>query len=248
VRATALLTAAWFGLFSLPLFFFSADEPDTGLGLGAAVRAGVGQLRDSLREVRRYKDIARFLIARMLYNDGLTTMFAFGGIYAAGSFGMEPEEILLYGIGLNVTAGLGAAAFAVLDDKLGPKKVIVWSLLGLILPASLMLVVRSKALFWVFGLILGLFVGPAQASSRTWLARMAPEEVRNQMFGLFALSGKLTAFIGPLLVGWLTLASGSQRVGLSSVVLLFLAGLWLLRKVPGTDQDFAKESRAGYKG
>ena len=247
VRATAFLAAAWFGLFSLPLFFFSADDPDTGLGFRDAVRAGVAQLRDSLRQVRDYKDIVRFLIARMLYNDGLTTMFAFGGIYAAGSFGMEPEEILLYGIGLNVTAGLGAAAFAVLDDRVGAKKVIVWSLWGLIVPGTLMLVVQSKALFWVFGLILGLFVGPAQASSRTWLARMAPEEVRNQMFGLFALSGKITAFIGPLLVGWLTLASGSQRVGLSSVILLFVVGLWLLRKVPGTEQGFAKASGAGYK-
>jgi UMF1 family MFS transporter len=247
VRATALLTALWFGLFSLPLFFLARDEPDTGMPLGRAMLAGLTQIRDSLRQARRYRDIGRFLLARMLYNDGLTTMFAFGGIYAAGTFGMGPEEILLYGIGLNVTAGLGAAAFAVLDDRLGPKKVIVWSLWGLMIPGTLMLVVTSKSLFWAFGLILGLFVGPAQASSRTWLARMAPEEVRNQMFGLFALSGKITAFIGPLLVGWLTLASGSQRVGLGAVILLFAAGLLLLRAVPpaAPGADFAKTSRAG---
>lgn len=245
VRATALLTAAWFLVFSLPLFFLSRDEPPTGKPLRRAARDGLAQIADSLRQVRRYRFVARFLLARMIYNDALTTLFAFGGIYAAGTFHMEPEEILLYGIGLNVTAGAGAAAFAWIDDRLGPRRVIVWSLWGLIVPGALLLLVTSKAWFWGLGLVLGLFVGPVQASSRTYLAKVAPPEARNEMFGLFALSGKITSFIGPFLVGWITLFSGSQRVGLSAVFALFALGLWLLRGVPeASPEGFAKDTEA----
>ena len=91
---------------------------------------------------------------------------------------------------------------------------------------------KSLTLFWVFGLAVGIFVGPVQASSRSYLARVAPSELRGEMFGLFALSGKLTSFIGPLLVGWLTLMSGSQRIGMSSIIGLFMLGLIGMLFVP----------------
>lgn len=232
VRATALLAAGWYLIFAIPFFLFTPDTGGGGVGLGRAAREGLGQLRESLRRVRDYRHIFRFLIARMIYNDGLATMFAFGGIYAAGTFGMSTKEVILFGIGLNVTAGIGAAAFAWLDDILGPRKTILWSLLGLIIPGTVILFAETKGVFWIFGLILGLFVGPVQASSRSYLAKTAPEEVRTQMFGLFALSGKLTTFLGPLMVGWLTLAADSQRVGMSSIMVLFFIGGLLMLRVP----------------
>ncbi|ADU61752.1 MAG: MFS transporter [Pseudodesulfovibrio sp.] len=232
VRAVMPLTALWYLVFCLPLFLLCPDAPSRGIALGRAVAEGAAQLRNSLRRVRDYRDIAVFLLARMLYNDGMTTMFAFGGIYAAGTFGMGPSQIIVFGIGLNVTAGLGAAAFAWLDDRAGPRRTIIVSLIGLIVPGVLILLVESQTLFWIFGLSLGIFVGPVQASSRSYLARVAPEAVRGEMFGLFALSGKLTSFLGPLLVGWLTLASGSQRVGMASVIVLFVLGLAGMMLVP----------------
>ncbi|MFH1914591.1 MAG: MFS transporter [Pseudomonadota bacterium] len=225
VRAVMPLTALWYLVFCLPLFLLCPDAPSKGVGLGRAVSEGLTQLRDSLRRVREYRDIAVFLLARMFYNDGLITMFAFGGIYAAGTFGMTPSQVIVFGIGLNITAGLGAVAFAWLDDRAGSRPTIIVSLIGLIVPSTCLLLVESQTWFWVFGLTLGLFVGPVQASSRTYLARLAPEAVRGEMFGLFALSGKLTSFVGPFLVGWLTLASGSQRVGMASVIVLFVLGL-----------------------
>lgn len=225
VRAVMPLTAVWYLVFCLPLFFFSPDTKATGIPLGQAVGEAFAQVRRSIREVRKYRDIALFLLARMLYNDGLTTMFAFGGIYAAATFGMSSSEVIIFGIGLNVTAGLGAAAFAWMDDRVGPRKTILASLVGLLVPGVAILFVSSKTLFWIFGLAIGIFVGPVQASSRSYLARIAPAELRTEMFGLFALSGKLTSFLGPLLVGWLTLASGSQRVGMSAVITLFALGL-----------------------
>ena len=232
VRAVMPLTAAWYLLFCLPLFLFSPDAKSTTVPLGKAVGQAFRQLRDSLGHIRDHRGVAVFLLARMLYNDGLTTMFAFGGIYAAATFGMPASEVILFGIGLNVTAGLGAAAFAWMDDRVGPRKTILASLTGLIVPGVAILLVTDKLLFWIFGLAIGIFVGPVQASSRSYLARVAPEGLRTEMFGLFALSGKLTSFMGPFLVGWLTLATGSQRVGMGAVIGLFILGLIGMLFVP----------------
>lgn len=235
VRAVMPLTALWYLVFCLPLFRWTPDHAGERLPLGRAVTQGVAQLRDSLREARRYRNVGLFLLARMFYNDGLTTMFAFGGIYAAGTFGMSASEVIVFGIGLNVTAGLGAAAFAWLDDHVGPRRTILAALAGLIVPGALILLVDSKTLFWIFGLALGIFVGPVQASSRSYLARVAPVAVRGELFGLFALSGKLTAFMGPLLVGWLTLAFHSQRAGMASVIALFVIGFAGMLLAPAAD-------------
>lgn len=232
VRATFLLVAVWYLLFSLPLFLKTPDAPRTGIGLREAIKNGWLQLKDSIQHIRAYKNILRFLIARMIFIDALATVFAFGGIYAAGTFDMTEKDVLIFGIGLNLTAGLGAALFAWIDDYLGSRQTILLSLAGLILTTSAVLVVTSSMWFWTFGLILGIFVGPAQAASRTYMGRIAPEELRNQMFGLFALSGKVTSFIGPLLVGWLTYAAGSQRIGMSVIIVLFIIGFVLMLKVP----------------
>ncbi len=238
VRATFVLVALWFALFSLPLFLVTPDRvaPDggTGPGRGAvrAVRDGLAQLVRTLRQVRRYGTIVRFLIARMLYIDGLATLFSFGGVYAAGTFDMTEQEVLGFGIALNVTAGLGAALFAWLDDRLGSKLTILLSLAGLLATGVPILLVHSEALFWSLGIALGTFVGPAQAASRSYLAHAAPAELRTQMFGLYALSGKATAFAGPLLVGWLTVLSGSQRVGMSVIMVFLALGGLLMLTVP----------------
>lgn len=236
VRATLILSALWYLFFSLPMFLHTPDTASSRIAPRQALKQAIKQLKSSIREVRSYRDIMIFLLARMLYNDGLTTMFAFGGIYAAGTFGMEPGEVIMFGIGLNVTAGLGAAGFAWLDDRFGPRQVILFSLAGLVIPGIIILVAKSRLLFWIFGLLLGIFVGPVQASSRTWLAHTAPKELRTQMFGLFALSGKLTSFAGPLLVGWITFATGSQRTGMGAIIALFAAGFALMLAVPKVRQ------------
>ena len=232
VRATFVLVAVWYLLFSIPLFWKTPDAPSTGITTMQAVRNGWKQLKDSIQNIRSYKDILLFLIARMIFIDGLATVFAFGGIYAAGTFDMTERDVLIFGIGLNLTAGLGAALFAWIDDYLGSRQTILLSLAGLIMTTSAVLLVTSSFWFWVTGLILGVFVGPAQAASRTYMGRIAPEELRNQMFGLFALSGKVTAFLGPFLVGWITYFSGSQRIGMSVIVLFFIIGFGLMLKVP----------------
>lgn len=241
VRTAMIFSAAWYALFALPMFFRTPDTPATGASPKDAVRHGLRQLRGSLAHARQYKGIGIFLLARMLYNDGLTTLFAFGGIYAAGTFGMNTSEVILFGIGLNITAGISAAGFAWLDDHAGPKQTLIFSLVGLIATAIATLTVTDRTLFWIFGLGVGIFVGPVQASSRSYLAHAAPEELRNQFFGLFALSGKVTAFLGPFLVGWITLATDSQRAGMMPVVGLFITGLALLAAVPSVKRQPTSE-------
>ena len=232
VRRTCLLVAAWHFLFALPLLILTPDEPDKGVSWRVATRRGLSQLADSLRQARRHAQLFRFLIARMIYADGLATLFAFGGIFAAQAYGMEQQEVLRFGIALQISAGLGSAIFSWADDRVGGRATIVLTL-TLLVPVTLAaLLVRSADAFWVLGTGLGLFVGPVQAASRSYLARMAPAEIRNQMFGLFALSGRATSYVGPLLVGALTGATGSSRVGMLVVPALLLLGLLVVRGVP----------------
>lgn len=232
VRATALLVALWFALFSLPTFLMVPEsklrerEP-----LGEAVRDGLRRIWATVRHLRWSQPVTRFLVARMFYADGLTTLFTFGGIYAAGTFGMDFDEIILFGIALNVTAGLGAVAFGWIDDWVGPKRAIAWALVGLVVFGTAALLAPDKTWFWGIGMALGTFMGPAQAASRSLMARVAPPDQRAEMFGLFALSGKATNFAGPLILGWATLAFDSQRAGMATIVLFLVVGLVLLMTV-----------------
>ncbi len=232
IRATFVLVAVWYLLFSLPAFFLIPDKPSKGLSLANAVSGGLRQLRESIGQVREYRHIVRFLIARMLYTDGLATIFTFGGVYAAGTFAMDQSQVLQFAIALNVTSGLGALAFAWVDDAIGGRNTVLLSLIGLGSSAFAILVVDTVLWFWVFGMILGIFVGPLQSASRSYMARVAPAHLQTQMFGLFAFSGKATAFAGPLLVGWVTAFSGSQRWGMSTVLVFLLVGFLLMLTVP----------------
>lgn len=242
VRATFVLVAIWYLVFSLPAFIFTPDRPPTGLNMVQATRAGLAQLKESIAHVRQYRDIVRFLIARMLYTDGLATIFTFGGVYAAGTFNMNPTQVLQFAIALNVTAGLGALGFAWIDDALGGRNTILVALVGLGSSALAILLVESSTAFWVWGMILGIFVGPLQSASRSHLARVAPAHLQTQMFGLFAFSGKATAFAGPLLVGWVTAMTDSQRWGMSTILVFLLIGFVLMLKVPASERQLPDPS------
>ncbi|MBA3816412.1 MAG: MFS transporter [Parachlamydiaceae bacterium] len=224
LRATFLFAAAWILFFSWPILFFTPQSPPRQVSLKRAFSAGAHQLWSTLKKIYIYKNIVRFLIAKLFYVDGLATLFAFGGIYAASVFDMTSQEVLEFGISLNVTAGIGAFIFAHYDDRFGSKRMILLSLIGLIIPGTLAIIAVSKWQFWLLGIILGIFVGPVQSSSRAFMARIAPPHLRNEMFGFYMLSGKATAFFGPLLYGWITYLSGSLRWGMSSVIFLFIIG------------------------
>lgn len=227
-RATFIFCSVWYALFAIPIFLFIPPSQKTTPISAALFKNTILQLASTFRQIRSYANIFRFLIARMVFNDALLTLFAFGGVYAASLFNMSEERILYFGLSLNITAGLGAASFALLDDRIGGKQTILIALIGLILTGTAALLAQTEAHFWIAGMLLGLFVGPAQASSRSYLARLAPEHLRNEMFGFFALSARVTAFFGPMLLGWLTYLTASMRLGMASVIGLLVVGLLLM--------------------
>jgi len=249
-RFTGPLSALWFVVFVAPMFLFVPDRPQR-LPLRQAVGSGLTRLAATLRSLRDRRVLARFLLANMIYADALVALFAFGGIYAAGTFGWGSIEIGVFGILLTVTGTLGAWVGGRLDDKLGSRAVVRASLVVLMVAClGIMGTTRDGFLFiwaaegpqpgdglyasWpervyvILGLFIGLVAGPVQAASRSLLVRLAPKDDIGQFFGLFALSGKVTSFVGPLLVAAVTQASGSQRAGLVVLLAMFAAGLMLL--------------------
>jgi len=228
IRATSLLVAAWYVVFSLPLFLFTPDRPATGLSIAAAVRSGVAGLRKSVSVVVASPGLGRFLIAQMLFTNGLNTLFSFGGIYAAGTFEMTFDEVLQFGIILNLAAGVGAAAFAWIDDLIGSKRTILIALFALTALGAALVTIRSATLFLVLGSVLGIFVGPAQAAGRALMAKLAPHEGETEAFGLYELTGKVTIFLGPFILGFVTWLFQSQRAGMSTVLLFFIGGIVVL--------------------
>ena len=230
-RATTLLVAFWFALFSVPVFLFVPDRQPTGTNLLHATKAALKKMPATIALLRENPPIARFLIAHMFYTDGLVTLFAFGGIYAGAQFGMTTAEILVFGIVLNVAAGAGAAAFAWVDDEIGSKNTIMLALTGLILSAIGLIASWTAWSFWLLAIILGAFVGPVQAAGRSLMARLAPEGTEASMFGLYALAGKATAFAGPFALGLVVQWTHSQRLGMTVIVVFLVCGLIALTMV-----------------
>jgi UMF1 family MFS transporter len=217
------------------------------------LRQGLLELKQTLGELPQRKSMAAFLLANMIYTDGLVSLFAFGGIYAAGTFGWHTIQIGTFGILLAIAGTFGAWLGGKLDDSLGPKRVIAGSMLLLLFAiVAILLVDRDSILFvkvappapdgalfsgaaerayLLLGCLIGAAGGPLQAASRTLLIRMAPKDRIAQYFGLFALTGKVTSFIGPLLIGLVTAVTASQKAGMAMLVVFFVAGLALLARV-----------------
>ena len=226
VRATNLLVALWYLVFALPLFLFVPEQRAGAVRVDA--RGTLAELRQTMRSLGRYREVVKFLVARLIFNDGLVTIFAFGGIYAAGTFGMTLDQVILFGIALNVASGLGAAVFGYLDDKLGGKTTIMVTLVALSVATVLAVWAPDTTWLWVAGLLIGLFVGPNQSASRSLMARFVPERHQAEFFGFFQLSGKATSFLGPILLGTVAQLAGSQRAGVATVLAFFVVGGLLL--------------------
>lgn len=246
IRATALVTALWFFVFALPMLAFTGDRPSAALGVRGAVRAGLAQLAGTVTRLRHQRPLVLFLIASAVYRDGLATLFAVGGLFAAGAFGMDFREILIFAIGLNVTAAGGSWLFAALTDRVGAKRMVLSGLAGLIVFGTAILFVTDWMAFLVLALILGLFIGPAQSASRVIMAKLAPPAMMTEMFGLYTMTGKAIAFVGPLGFGLLTDIFDSQRAGLTVILAMWLVGaaLLLLVRVPARDAGAEAEAEA----
>ncbi len=246
VRATTLICAVWTLLFSLPLFFTIRDDK--------AARATAGRrggLVDSYRYLfRTIADLWRsdrhtvyFLLASAVFRDGLAGVFTFGGVIAAGTFGFSAGDVIIFGVVANLVAGVATILFGALDDRVGPKKLIVLSLSCMVVAGTGIFILQSggTVVFWVLGLALCIFVGPAQSASRTFLARLIPEGHEGQIFGLYATTGRAVSFMAPaafslaMTLGLALTGADSlddvQHWGILGIVTVLLLGLVLLLPV-----------------
>jgi UMF1 family MFS transporter len=251
-RATGPLTALWFLVFVIPLFLFTPDG-ERGKPFVPAIRHGVNALKATFLEARKHRNLGYFLLANMIYTDGLLALFAFGGIYGAGTLGWGTIQLGLFGILLTITGTFGAYFGGKLDDKIGAKAVVLGSLAVLVFCCLGILSVSRDSIFFVvpadppqtgaglfssvpekfyliLGALIGAVAGPVQAASRTLLVRLSPHDRLAQFFGLFALSGKITSFMGPFLVATVTAFTASQKAGISVLVAFFFVGGLLLAR------------------
>jgi MFS transporter, UMF1 family len=150
-------------------------------------------------------------------------------------YGLTASDVIIFGVAANIVAAVGAFGAGFVEDRVGPKKVILVSLAGLVTTSTILLFSSGPVLFWVFGLVLTLWVGPAQASSRSYLARLAPEGREGQMFGLYATTGRAVSFLAPGLFALLSGAFNSDRMGIIGIALVLLMGavaLWPVKPPP----------------
>ena len=166
----------------------------------------------------------------MLYTDGLITLFSFE-IYATDTFNFTFNDIILFGIAINITAAVGAYIFGFIEDKIGIKKVILTSLVLLIIICVAILIIDNKTYFWILGTMIGVFIGSIQSSSRTALISLSDSKNINSLFGIYAMSGKVTNFLGPLLVATFTTMFESQKAGMATILIFLVLGLFLFNKV-----------------
>ena len=235
IRVSMLVCGVWTLLFTLPTFINLRDRP-------GSAKPPAGSLLEAYRAV--WRSIKRlwgtsrhtvwFLMASALFRDGLAGVFAFGAVIAAGTFGFTAGDVIIFGAAANIAAGLSTMAFGLLDDRIGPKKVIVISLTGLTVLGVLIFAFydRGPTAFWVFGMLMTMFVGPAQSASRSFLARLIPEGQSGEIFGLYATTGRVVSFLSPALFG-LAIALGhavtgrenTQYWGILGITGVLLAGL-----------------------
>jgi UMF1 family MFS transporter len=254
-RLSGPISAVWMLVFAIPLFLFTPDRPASGIPLSRAIRDGIAAVISTVRSLRSYKNVAHYIGARTLFNDGLTGVLTFGGIYAAGVFHLGTLAMTVYGLLIVFFGMLGGFFGGWLDDKFGSKTALLISVGGTTIAFGLGLTMGPDRLFWfipidpkaaailpipffntwpqliysILSCFNALFVVGAYANNRTMLSRIAPIEKMTEFFGLMSLSGTAATFLAPVAVSWLTWGTHSQRGGMVAIVVLLVAGwAWML--------------------
>tara|TARA_B100000686_G_scaffold45235_1_gene47927 strand:+ start:2825 stop:4057 length:1233 start_codon:yes stop_codon:yes gene_type:complete len=228
IRAITLLVSFWFLIFASPFLFFEIKERSKKTTKKTSTY--FSEIKKLIWN-KKLSVLAKFLIARMLYADGLNAIIVMGGIFAVGVFNLEIKELLKLSILMNITAFAGAFIGGIINDKYGSKLIIIFSLIGLIFSSTAILFTSSVSTFFLLASINGLFIGPIQSASRVVITSMLNSNNQGKGFGLFSMSGKLTSFLGPLLVSTVTFLTDSQRIGFSAAIILLLAGLIILLSI-----------------
>ncbi|MCL3837179.1 MFS transporter [Aeromicrobium duanguangcaii] len=249
IRLIAPLAAGWFLLFAIPLFLKVPELPATAtpdapkVGIADSYR---GVWNDITQMWREDRSTLKFLIASAFFRDGLAGVFAYGAVLAVSVYSIDKDDVILFGVAANVISAVGALLAGRWDDSIGPRSVIVFSLVSMIVCGTVLLFVEGPRMFWIFGLGLCLFVGPAQSASRTYLTRITTPGREGQNFGLYAMTGRAVSFMAPLMfaltiwAGNLILGTDTDRWGIAGIMVVLAIGLLLLLRVPREVEDRAR--------
>lgn len=247
VRVSMLIAAAWFGLAALPLLL---AVPETPRSSAASARVSfIDSYRTLGRDIqvlwRTSRHTVLFLLSSAVFRDGLAGVFTFGGVLAAGTFGFSSGTVIIFAVAANIVAGVSTLLVGRLDDRVGPKSVILVSLSGIVTAGLALFIFHAggSTVFWVFGLLMCVFVGPAQSASRTFLLRMIPAGREGELFGLYATTGKAAAFLAPTLFALFVTVFQAQVFGILGIIIVLLAGAFLLipvRLVRSANQSLAE--------
>lgn len=231
IRLVAVVSALWFAVFAVPVLL---TAPPPRARAATPRLSFIDSYRKIVRDVIALFKISRhtvyYLLASAVYRDGLSAIFTFGGVIAGGTFGLSQGDIIIFAVAANFVAAAGAIAAGRIDDDAGPKLVIVGSLTCLLVVGVVLSVSSGPTAFWIGGLLLALFVGPAQSASRTFLGRLTPAGREGELFGLYAMTGRAASFLGPAAFAGFS-ALGGQRWGMVGILCVLLVGLGLLLPV-----------------
>ena len=238
IRFINVFIAVWFAVFSIPTFLYVTSSTQKNNNSKNIFSDSFKSIKHTFNDIKKYKQIVRFLLARIVYNDAIITVIAFGGPYAYVQFGFDMDtngKLMIFGIVLNVFAGVGAFLFGFLDDLIGGKKTVQITNLGFIVALLIAFIApvlnNGELYFWISGILVGIFMGPNQAASRSLMGRMIPENKENEFYGFFAFSGKATAFLGPLLFTLVIDFTGNMRWSMLMLAGMFLIGMYILNGV-----------------
>lgn len=257
-RIVGPIAAVWLLLFTLPVLLFTPDGTRSELSLRQAAGAGMHEVWQTLRKLKDYSNVARYLLARMFFNDGMVGVLIFGGIYASGVFGWDSSELLIFGLCSSTSAMLGAYFGGRLDDLLGSKRTLmiavcasalIFLFMLSIAPGQILFVLNiatepvwslpffntsAELVYFATNQIFAVFFVTGLSASRTLMARISPPAMSAQFFALYGLSGSVTAFLAPLLVATTTDVFDSARIGMGALIVLIVIGVWLLAGVKET--------------
>lgn len=230
IRFSFLMVALWWAVFTLPLLFWVRERSSGGVAAAGGLRAGFRQLYSTLQAVRSQPELLRFLVAYWLYIDGVYTIIKMAVDYGL-SQGLSSTDVTGAIVLTNFIGFPAAIAFGRLGERLGARRGIYIALAIYIVATTAAVFLKTAADFYVLAITIGLVQGGVQSLSRSLYARLIPADSRGEYFGFYNMMGKFSSIIGPLLAGTAALVSGSQRIGILSILLLFAAGLWLLSRV-----------------
>lgn len=239
-RITFIVCSVFYLVFSLPIFLFIKEKknehPESGKEhLLDFIKIGIKRTTDTIKHIKEYANLRKFLLSYFLYIDGVNTVIFFSAIYAHTTLKFTTIELVIFFVIVQVTALIGSYLFGYLADKFGTKRILGMIILGWLILTLAVFLSRGKTSFMIIGAFAGFFLGSSQALSRSFMSNLIPDAKKTEFFGFYSLFEKTSTILGPLTFGIISWLTGDQRIAILSISVFFLSGYLLLRKVKEAD-------------